>query len=119
MWVNGGFPGRMSDITISRDEGLFDQLGGHSRVMADLGYRGTDDELLTAYLNPRTAVRIELGAELNALRSRIENINSRIKIFRCFGQPWRHTHQLLTLCFYVACKITNISLDTEPLKRIQ
>jgi hypothetical protein len=99
IWVNGGFGGNNADVTISREFGLFDELLETQCLIADFGYRGNDPKLWTGIFNPRDQDELNHNFHLNRLRSRIERINRRIKIYSCFNQRWRHSNIYLSKCF--------------------
>lgn len=114
MWVNGGLPGSRSDLTIYREK-LAIELEPLERVMADLGYRGTDDHLMTPILNPWSQEQLEFNREIHRIRQVIERINKRIKIFGCLNSNWRQSHELLSKSFKIICQVTNMSLNEKPL----
>ena len=114
MWVNGGLPGSRSDLTIYREK-LALELEPLERVMADLGYRGTDDHLMTPILNPWSQEQLEFNREIHRIRQVIERINKRIKIFGCLNSNWRQSHELLSKSFKIICQVTNMSLNEKPL----
>lgn len=115
VWVNGGFPGNQSDLTIARDEGLGAEVNHDEMVLADLGYRGFDNFLWTAVQNPRVEEELESNHAHHQKRQVIERINKRIKQFDCFAHTWRHDHAFCKQCFNVVCKITNLILVHQPL----
>jgi hypothetical protein len=115
MWVKGGFPGKTSDFTIFKGY-LSGTLRHYERVMADLGYRGEEDNLLVPIYRPWNQEERDFNIHLNVIRSKIERMNSRIKIFGCLTSVWRHDTELLSQCFHVICQITNFSSEQEHKK---
>ena len=114
IWVNGGFPGSKSDITIARED-LLTNLAEGERVLGDLGYRGRENALWTPFLNPRFDQETGMNVEHSRIRQVVERMNQRLKIFDCLKSVWRHEHLFLQQCFNVIAKLTNLVLISQPL----
>jgi hypothetical protein len=60
---------------------------------------------------------IDFNAKLNATRSKIEQINKRIKDFQIAAGVWRHDYEFNEVCFHAVCKIINYTLVYQPISR--
>jgi hypothetical protein len=114
IWVNGPFVGSDSDLTIARAD-LLNILQPGERVLADKGYRGPDAALWTPIWAPANQAERYENRLHSQIRSKIERVNRRIKIFKCFDTIWRHDFEFNGDCFVVACLIVNILLAERPL----
>jgi hypothetical protein len=85
-------------------------------ALADKGYMGESDHLLTSYKGPKNDYERNINYKIDRKRQEIERVNQRIKNFKCFETPWRgHDFDLQEDCFYAVCKIINILLEQHPL----
>jgi len=117
VWVNGGFAGSIHDLTIATHR-LVTRLLHGERVLADKGYRGN-----VIFLTPVQGKwdYLTLSQQAwNLVHTRlhwehIERINKRLKQWRFLKHPWRHGVSRHHLAFYVAAKLTNVSLVFHPL----
>jgi hypothetical protein len=114
IWVNGGIPGSIADITIAREE-LLGLLDEGEKILADLGYRGREDSLWTPFLNPQLPKQVEMNHEHNRIRQIVERLNQPLKVFDCLKSIWRHDHLFCTRCFNVIGRLTNLILERHPL----
>src|SRR4051794_35737324 len=53
VWLAGGVPGRVHDISLARNSGILNQLQPGELILADKGYVG-DDSFITPFKNPQT-----------------------------------------------------------------
>lgn len=114
IWVSTGYKGVVSDIRIARD-GFTDFLGPGQFALADLGYLGEPDKLLTPIKGPKTNEELRFNSVHHSKRQIIERLNRRIKIFEV-AKIWnRRDYDLHGICISVICKITNLKLKYEPL----
>jgi hypothetical protein len=114
IWCNGNYRGKVSDIRIARD--LFvPSLSPGEQALADLGYLGEPDHLLTPIKTPITNEEIRFNTVHCCHRSVIERVNSRLKIFNVFKEWNRKDFELHKQCVQVICLVTNIIFESSPL----
>lgn len=117
VWVNGGFPGRMHDLTIST-QGFLQQLLQGETAFADKGYAGCD-----TFLIPYHGQQVRLSparAQWNALHTRVhfehmERVNKRFKLWKVLKIPWRGELVLHSHVFHALARIVNVDLLYHPL----
>ena len=92
----GPFRGAVADITIFRSY-LKGNLMKGERTINDRGYRG-DRKCVTPY----DAVSKQHARAMSVLRCRLENVNGRLKEFKCLKETWRqalrHHHRAFRAC---------------------
>jgi hypothetical protein len=91
----------------------------------DKGYQDDEEKqflsLKKDYPNhPLTPDVLAMNRAIYEKRQIVERVNMRIKIFKAFEHQWRKGHGplLQELCFKVACKLVNVSLEYEPMNRL-
>jgi hypothetical protein len=114
VWVSAGYAGKDADISIARD-GFLARLNPGEKTIADLGYRGRDEQLVTPIMNPVCQAEIHLNEAIHRKRQIIERMNKRLKQFNCLNIRWRHQHTFLNQCFHSIALITTICLYYQPL----
>ena len=80
VWVNGGVPCGVNDLTLARSK-LVKKLLPGEKIIADKGYRD-DDYFIHPYLENHD---VELTKKI---RARHENVNARIKTFKAVGSKF-------------------------------
>lgn len=111
VWLNGPFPcGAYPDLKIYKEKGLSDKLieAGREKSVADGTYRHYT-------VSQKGKGRLSWQQKKNYLRARHETVNNRIKIFDCFKNKWRHSHNLHGHTFQAAVVLTQISFPYSPL----
>jgi hypothetical protein len=112
-------PGSTADITIAR-LGLIKKMRHNEECLADLGYRAPEPQRVTLVMHPEYDLEpqvIDFNAKLNATRSKIEQINKRIKDFQIAAGVWRHDYEFNEVCFHAVYKIINQTLVYQPISR--
>ena len=84
VWVNGPFKGRKRDYEIFM-EGLKHQLYDDENIEVDSGYKG-DDKFMIKHM----ASDAKGWKEKSNIRSRHENVNSRLKLYNVLTTHFRH-----------------------------
>jgi hypothetical protein len=121
-FVDGPVPGSYADVTSFRDCGLLFNLPKKEMILCDKGYQG-QPRCLTPYKKDRgklflTAEEEAFNEVLSSVRMLVERVIGRVKVFGALGSRGRfrsHTLEKHKALFTVACQITNISLEIEPL----
>ena len=110
VWVNGPFPcGAFSDLKIYKEMGLSEKLiEAGEKCIADGTYRHYT-------VSQKGRGRSSWRKQKNRLRARHETANNRIKIFDCFNQRWRHSHEMHGHAFRAAVFLTQLSFQFNPL----
>jgi hypothetical protein len=106
VWINGGYPcGEFPDLKIFRLSlrGLIDD---EEKVIADGGYKGEDSIWTKGHSEDAAAVE-------SLFRARHENVNSRLKIFNCLTNRFRHPLHIHGRCFYAVANIVQLILEHE------
>lgn len=110
VWVNGPFPcGAYSDIGIFRLN-LRQMLDEGEMVIADRGYSGEPQHILTPYhlLAEQDAA---LRKTASVARSRHETGNRRLHMWGCLGQRWRHAYELHWIGFHAVAVIEQLKFE--------
>jgi len=90
-------------------------------VMGDRGYTDQNGPWLTpktgnAYRDDPDAEAF--NADLQQTRALVEQVNSRIKNFKCLSTVWRHGYDFLEPVFHVICKMINMDLTLHPITAV-
>jgi hypothetical protein len=91
----------------------------NEKWLADLGYHGQEPHV-TPVMHPDYDLEpheIIFNAKLNATRSKIEQVNKRIKDFKVNSGIWRHNYEFYEACFYAVSKIIIQCLVYQPISR--
>ena len=112
IYVSGPCPGSVHDIKIARHSSLL-HLERGEKVVADLGYIGQDNQVITPvpYTKLRNAIQNKF---MGYLIQNVERMNNRIKIFNAAGL-WRGKKNFHKYIFHACCYITNLELEVTPL----
>lgn len=86
-------------------------------MIADKGYIGECDQIITPIRNPRTEEEFMFNSIIYSMRIIVENCFRRIKSFNCLYQEWRQDLSLHPIAFTVICNIVNIDLCIRPLRK--
>ncbi len=113
IWLSGGTPGSVHDLTIVRNSGLISNLLPGEMVLADKAYIGE-----TCFLHPiKPAITNEekqINSAISSIRETVEHTIHRIKIFGFTQQKWRHNLNLHSIAFSVICHALNIEFIVHP-----
>ena len=103
--VNGGLPcGEWPDLRLARNA-FIDNLQPGERALADQGYR---DPLYFEFANG--------DQRRQKILARHETVNSRIKMFCCMGQRFRHSLYLHPRFFHAVVNLIQLMIQNgEPL----
>jgi len=120
-FVDGPDPGSYADVTSIKECDIFDSLNDKEILLCDKGYQG-HPRCLTPFKKERGTISLTPDEEafnevLASVRILVERVIGRIKVFGSLGSRGRfHCHDLRKhkAIFHVACQITNISLEIEP-----
>ncbi|KAJ3257810.1 hypothetical protein HK103_004278 [Boothiomyces macroporosus] len=113
--VSDPSPGSIHDLTIFRN-GLKSKLRTGEKLIADKGYIGESDFILTPKRNYRHEVTVvEENNTIEQIRQSIERVNHRLKIFNFMSTTYRghgiESFRFHGECVSVICKITNLIKD--------
>lgn len=117
VWLTGGYPGSIHDITITRLSSILQHLFPGEILIADKGYIGEGDHILTPFRKPTTDYEQYINSEIYRRRIIVENTIGRIKKFGCLQQSWRQDLSLHEVAFRVICNIVNIDIGIRPLRK--
>ena len=108
VWIHGPFPcGKWPDLKNFRHS-LKHQLGDGEKVVADLGYRGEPQHIVTP--------SGELDDITKIVRGRHEAVNRRFKQWGILHRVFRHQVDKHQDCFFAVAVMTELSLENcEPL----
>jgi hypothetical protein len=84
LWASAPLPGATVDITAARKAGIAEMLVSLIGVLADLGYLGWDEQVITGRRKPRAANRLQAQ-----LRSPGERGNARLKYWKVLATELR------------------------------
>jgi len=124
--VSDVYPGSVSDVIILRGSSLFQHITETSRAMGDMGYQGIDN-LVVPY-GRRTLIWRDptlnswckhFNRELHKIRSTVENLNQRVKLWNIVGGEYRGDKEnftFITLIVQIVCAIANLNLQSSPLR---
>ncbi len=118
IWVNSGYKGVVADITIARS-GFIQNLRNGQLALADLGYLGEPEKLLTPIKKKKgqelTDVEKNFNYRHNQERQIVERVNKRLKIFKVVEYWNRKDFQFHEICVHAVAKITNLNFQINPL----
>lgn len=105
MWANGGMPcGEWPDLRLARNA-FIDRLQPGEKALADRGYR---DENFFEFPNG--------DQQRKRILARHETVNSRIKLFCCMKERFRHALYLHPRFFHAVVNLTQLMIENgEPL----
>lgn len=110
IWVSGGWPGSLHDLTIARQSGILEKLGEGELIIADKAYLG-DPHFLTPLKGKATSVHGLCFNKLIAqIRIAVEHTFAYFKAFSCLSKKWRHKLCLHRIVFFVLANIINLEL---------
>ena len=113
VWLNGGIPGSVHDLTIIQNSGLLSNLFPGELVLSDKVYIGE----ICFYHPIKPAITIEekqFNSAISSIRETVEHTIHRIKIFGFTQQKWRHNLNLHSIAFSVICHTLNIEFIAHP-----
>jgi DDE superfamily endonuclease len=134
IWMNGPFMGSKHDVTIFRQDGLKDRTPTGKRDIADNGYKGEKNILLTLNTHDPAELRkfkvscfllppllafwkfslnllTPLAGWQERVKARHETFNGRIKNFAWLDDWFRHGMDKHKICFEAVCVIVQYQLE--------
>lgn len=118
-WHSGWVPGKIHDITLVRAFGLLEKIGPNERLIADKGYVGEPNKIITPFKGELTDTQAEFNDTLNHIRVIVENVYAQVKSFKCMSVPWRHHLSHHKLAWTVILNLVNANLTEFPLREIK
>lgn len=116
VWLAGGVPGSVHDITLYQTCGLKSHLLPGEMVLADKGYVG-DDIMIHPFKSARTEEEKEFNATISSIRQVVEHTYGRIKVFNFTQHKWRHDLDLHPMAFKVICHALNVEFESKPVHK--
>lgn len=116
VWVAGGLPGSIHDLTMAKSCRIIGTLLPGERILADKGYTG-DDHFLVPFKSPGSESERMWNKGINETRVIVENTYNRIKVFNCLKSTWRNDIDLHIFAFSVSCEIVNIEVSLFPIRK--
>ena len=118
MRVSGGILNR-HDATILKNFGLMDELEPWEMGLADKGYQGLHDRILTPFKTRKGEVVPSYVKYWNGViysaRALAERANEILKRFGALSREWRDSLEMHPICFDVISNVANIILHHHPL----
>jgi hypothetical protein len=111
VWINGLFVASKNDATIFKER-LANLLADDEGVEVDAGYKGH-----AKFKTPTVAMSSVYRKQKSQVRSRHENVNSRLKIFNVLNIPFWHTNPRNKMlekhgcCFDAVAVVTQMKFD--------
>lgn len=106
--------GRMADITIYRNSELPDMLDEGELIIADKALQGIHNAMVP-FSSPANISEELFNYRLDSKRSIIEQVNSRLKMFKVMSDVWRHDIRKHDAVANVVANIFNLSIKYTPL----
>jgi hypothetical protein len=129
MWVAGGIPGSIHDITLTYVSGLMNHVPAGEKGLVDSGYEGlppqtflrilkseTKTEGIFAYIPSFTLEEHLYNRFLASQRIEIERVNGRLKRFQILWRYRMRDRFLHRMIFEVVCNVVNIQMELEPMR---
>ena len=110
--ISPAFPGSVHDISLLRSHAQeVRDILGEKALLADLGYRGAENDI------PTIIVCDEHDVELRSRRVLVECFFGRLKtLFYIFSHTWAMKEEVFDLFFNLACAMTNLDILNRPLQ---
>jgi hypothetical protein len=119
--VAGGIPKR-HDLTIMRLFGLLKELEPWERGIADKGYQGAPDRIMTPFKRSRdekhTPYMKYWDKCISSVRATTERTNGVLKYFAVLSTEWRGELETHAVVFNVVAQLTNIKLRYHPIVEV-
>eukprot|EP01088_Endostelium_zonatum_P018457 TRINITY_DN5937_c0_g1_i1.p1 TRINITY_DN5937_c0_g1~~TRINITY_DN5937_c0_g1_i1.p1 ORF type:complete len:293 (-),score=20.15 TRINITY_DN5937_c0_g1_i1:93-971(-) len=119
VWVNGPFPGWMSDIQLLRHGKFEDLLTPGELILGDKAYHGHLN-VIVPFKKPkngeRTIQQTLVNAMIGSLRQVIENAIRQIKKFKCLSHPWRHSLDDHPKVFKICSILAQLNILLSPIR---
>jgi DDE superfamily endonuclease len=113
IWMSGPYLASIHDTRIFNEGGLRDRLRAQQlRVIADNGYRGSDDVIS----RPNSQDSKEVSKCKSRARCRQESVNAKIKTLACTNSVFRHKGEIngqskFKICFEAAVVVTQYKME--------
>ena len=116
VWLAGGVPGSVHDLTLLRSCNLLSKLFYGEFILADKAYIG--ETCLLHPIKPASTIEEkEFNATISSIHETVEHTIQRIKIFGFTQQKWRHNLNLHPIAFKVICHTLNIEFLFNPVHK--
>lgn len=109
VWISGGLPGSIHDLTMSRIGNTRSHLFPFEYILADKAYIG-EDQYITPIRSPQTPEEEIYNRILNEHRVKVEHGIGRLKFFNCLSHKWRHNILLHPIVFNLLCNVVNVDM---------
>ena len=106
VWINGPFEASKSDITIFR-KGLVNAIPENAKAIGDRGYRKGGKKITTR----NTLDKENVKTFKRRVRGRHENLNARIKSFKCMAENFRHGKDKHSVVFEAICVCVQFDME--------
>ena len=110
-WAFGGYTAGTPDIILSRKE-VSSVLPAGEFLIANKGYYGDPDKIITPKNNDYSDT---FNYKHKLMMGRHEEINKRVKDFKCMSDTWRHSWESHVRAFYAFINLTQIKLENGEL----
>lgn len=108
IWVNGPFKAGTSDLAIYKQpNGLHSVIPMGKKVIADDGYKCSDEKLCTS--NPEDTVAVKKFKRRAKLRQ--ESFNGKVKAFHCLSERFNRSLHRHKFAFDAVCVIVQMQLE--------
>src|SRR5437764_259686 len=92
VWVSGGVPGSIHDLTLARNK-FISKLNEGEKVWADKGYHG--EPCFAVPISGKSENHSPAEKQWNKMHTNMhfnhcERVNRRLKKWKCLKIPWRH-----------------------------
>lgn len=118
IWLAGGVPKR-HDKKILEDFGLMKRLEPWEKGIADKGYQGASNRIMTPYKRRKhdrlTKYELYWNRCISSVRATAERTNGWLKIFRVLHCEWRGEIALHYEVFLLLAQMTNIRMKFHPI----
>jgi hypothetical protein len=119
--------GAEADVTILLHSGLLEQATEDKRIIGDKGYRGDYGVITPATRKRKKSQELRMlddestqRHELESERAAIEQVNSRVKQFAIFRDPWRGLYpqtKAIEPCVRAIAALTQLLMQNAPLHK--
>ena len=117
VWLVGGTPGSVHDLSMTRHFGLIPLLLPGEMVLADKAYIG-EACFVCPFKGVITNEQAEFNSIISSIRETVEHTIGRIKLFQFLKQQWRHHVDLHPIATRVVCHALNIELEFYPIHKL-
>lgn len=113
VWISGGLPGSIHDLTMARIGNIQSYLFPFEYVLADKAYIG-EEQFITPIRSPQTEEEELYNRIISTHRITVEHTIGRLKNFNCLSHKWRHNILLHPIIFNLLCNVVNVDILFSP-----